>query len=59
VTGNPVRPAIAAGVAAATPPPPGGSIRLLVLGGSLGARVFSDVVPAAWPPARGCATAAR
>ena len=26
---------------------PGGQINLLVLGGSLGARVFSDVVPAA------------
>ncbi len=46
VSGNPVRPAIAAlaqtGYVAAT-----GRIRLLVLGGSLGARVFSDVVPAA------------
>ncbi|WP_158929831.1 undecaprenyldiphospho-muramoylpentapeptide beta-N-acetylglucosaminyltransferase [Acidisphaera sp. S103] len=46
VTGNPVRPAIAAlsktGYIAATD-----RIRLLVLGGSLGARVFSDVVPAA------------
>lgn len=44
VTGNPVRPAIAAlsrtGYAA-----PSDKIRLLVLGGSLGARVFSDVVP--------------
>jgi UDP-N-acetylglucosamine--N-acetylmuramyl-(pentapeptide) pyrophosphoryl-undecaprenol N-acetylglucosamine transferase len=46
MTGNPVRPAIAAlsqtGYIA-----PAGRIRLLVLGGSLGARVFSDVVPAA------------
>ena len=46
VTGNPVRPAIAsldqAGYAAA-----GEKVRLLVLGGSLGARVFSNVVPAA------------
>jgi UDP-N-acetylglucosamine--N-acetylmuramyl-(pentapeptide) pyrophosphoryl-undecaprenol N-acetylglucosamine transferase len=46
VTGNPVRPAIGAlaqtGYVAATE-----RIRLLVLGGSLGARVFSDVVPAA------------
>jgi UDP-N-acetylglucosamine--N-acetylmuramyl-(pentapeptide) pyrophosphoryl-undecaprenol N-acetylglucosamine transferase len=46
VTGNPVRPAIAAlsrtGYVAA-----GDRIRLLVLGGSLGARVFSDVVPEA------------
>jgi len=44
VTGNPVRPAIAA-----IPPyaPPAAELRLLVLGGSLGARVFSDIVPAA------------
>lgn len=45
-TGNPVRPAIAGlsqtGYIAATD-----RIRLLVLGGSLGARVFSDVVPEA------------
>jgi UDP-N-acetylglucosamine--N-acetylmuramyl-(pentapeptide) pyrophosphoryl-undecaprenol N-acetylglucosamine transferase len=44
VTGNPVRPAIMAlsktGYIAATD-----RIRLLILGGSLGARVFSDVVP--------------
>lgn len=46
VTGNPVRPAIAA---LATLPyvPPTDRVRLLVLGGSLGARVFSDVVPTA------------
>ncbi len=43
ITGNPVRPAIAASPYA----PPQDSIRLLVLGGSLGARVFSDVVPPA------------
>ncbi|GBQ20999.1 undecaprenyldiphospho-muramoylpentapeptide beta-N- acetylglucosaminyltransferase [Acetobacter estunensis NRIC 0472] len=47
-TGMPVRPAIAAlageGYAA---PEPGDPIHLLVWGGSLGARVFSDVVPAA------------
>jgi UDP-N-acetylglucosamine--N-acetylmuramyl-(pentapeptide) pyrophosphoryl-undecaprenol N-acetylglucosamine transferase len=43
VTGNPVRPAIIA-----TPyVPPVDTLRLLVLGGSLGARVFSDVVPPA------------
>ncbi|WP_338661862.1 undecaprenyldiphospho-muramoylpentapeptide beta-N-acetylglucosaminyltransferase [Pararoseomonas sp. SCSIO 73927] len=46
VLGNPVRPAIAAlhggGYA-----PPLDEVRILVLGGSLGARVFSDVVPAA------------
>jgi UDP-N-acetylglucosamine--N-acetylmuramyl-(pentapeptide) pyrophosphoryl-undecaprenol N-acetylglucosamine transferase len=45
-TGNPVRPAVAAlrgeGYA-----PPAETFRLLVLGGSLGARVFSDVVPGA------------
>jgi UDP-N-acetylglucosamine--N-acetylmuramyl-(pentapeptide) pyrophosphoryl-undecaprenol N-acetylglucosamine transferase len=46
VTGNPVRPAIAvrAGLVYA---PPDDRLRLLVLGGSLGARVFSDIVPAA------------
>jgi UDP-N-acetylglucosamine--N-acetylmuramyl-(pentapeptide) pyrophosphoryl-undecaprenol N-acetylglucosamine transferase len=46
VVGNPVRPAFVAltdgGYA-----PPGGIIRLLVLGGSLGARLFSDIMPAA------------
>ncbi len=44
VTGNPVRPAIQAlrGVPFAVPD---GRICLLVTGGSLGARVFSDVVP--------------
>ena len=53
VTGNPVRPAVSA-LAGAGYAPPGDSIRLLVLGGSLGARVFSDVVPPALaqlPPA--------
>ena len=46
VTGNPVRPAI---VALADRPyvPPVDAISLLVLGGSLGARVFSDMVPPA------------
>ncbi len=51
VTGNPVRPAIAALAAEEYVPPDGshasGSVRLLVLGGSLGARVFSDIVPEA------------
>jgi len=42
VTGNPVRPEFG-GVRAA----PDGRIHLLVLGGSLGARVFSEVVPGA------------
>ncbi len=46
VTGNPVRPAIAALID--TPyVPPADTVNLLVLGGSLGARVFSDVVPSA------------
>jgi UDP-N-acetylglucosamine--N-acetylmuramyl-(pentapeptide) pyrophosphoryl-undecaprenol N-acetylglucosamine transferase len=47
VTGNPVRPAIQAVAASPYGPPVAGDIHLLVLGGSLGARVFSDVVPAA------------
>lgn len=46
VTGNPVRPAIVALVGGGYTAPDG-MIRLLVLGGSLGARVLSDVVPAA------------
>jgi UDP-N-acetylglucosamine--N-acetylmuramyl-(pentapeptide) pyrophosphoryl-undecaprenol N-acetylglucosamine transferase len=46
LTGNPVRPAVVA--AAMTPyPPVGDSLRLLVFGGSQGARVMADVVPAA------------
>ncbi len=48
VTGNPVRPAILALAGAGyTAPGATANIRLLILGGSLGARVFSDVVPAA------------
>ena len=43
VVGNPVRPAIVAAPYEA----PAETFRLLVLGGSLGARVFSDVVPQA------------
>jgi UDP-N-acetylglucosamine--N-acetylmuramyl-(pentapeptide) pyrophosphoryl-undecaprenol N-acetylglucosamine transferase len=46
VTGNPVRPAIAA-LAGHGYTAPMEKIDLVVLGGSLGARVFSDVVPAA------------
>jgi UDP-N-acetylglucosamine--N-acetylmuramyl-(pentapeptide) pyrophosphoryl-undecaprenol N-acetylglucosamine transferase len=46
LTGNPVRPAIMA-LAQTGYLAPVDRIRLLVLGGSLGARVFSDVVPAA------------
>jgi UDP-N-acetylglucosamine--N-acetylmuramyl-(pentapeptide) pyrophosphoryl-undecaprenol N-acetylglucosamine transferase len=46
LTGNPVRPAVVA--AAMTPYPVGGDpLRLLVFGGSQGARVMADVVPAA------------
>ncbi len=47
VTGNPVRPAIVSLASAAYVPPDEGVLRLLVVGGSLGARVFSDIVPAA------------
>ena len=43
VTGNPTRPGFAAEIPVADP----ARFRLLVLGGSQGARVFSDVVPAA------------
>jgi len=43
--GNPVRPAIAALAGRTYAPPGAGAIRVLVLGGSLGARVFSDIVP--------------
>jgi UDP-N-acetylglucosamine--N-acetylmuramyl-(pentapeptide) pyrophosphoryl-undecaprenol N-acetylglucosamine transferase len=43
VSGNPVRPAIAA--LHGSPYVASGTINLLVLGGSLGARVFSDIVP--------------
>ncbi|MBW4021922.1 MAG: UDP-N-acetylglucosamine--N-acetylmuramyl-(pentapeptide) pyrophosphoryl-undecaprenol N-acetylglucosamine transferase [Proteobacteria bacterium] len=48
IVGNPVRPAIAAlaGLAYA-PPEDEGPINLLVTGGSLGARVLSEVVPTA------------
>ena len=55
LTGNPVRPEIqAAARRGYAPPLPDGPIHLLVTGGSLGARVFSDAVPAAiglLPPA--------
>jgi UDP-N-acetylglucosamine--N-acetylmuramyl-(pentapeptide) pyrophosphoryl-undecaprenol N-acetylglucosamine transferase len=45
-TGNPIRPAVVE--AAKTPyPDAGGPLRILVFGGSQGARVMSDVVPAA------------
>ena len=48
LTGNPVRPDIQAAAGQPyTPPTLDGPINLLVTGGSLGARVFSDAVPAA------------
>lgn len=48
VTGNPVRAAILEACAEPyAPPKPGGEIRLLVLGGSLGARILADTVPEA------------
>jgi UDP-N-acetylglucosamine--N-acetylmuramyl-(pentapeptide) pyrophosphoryl-undecaprenol N-acetylglucosamine transferase len=48
LTGNPLRPEIEALWGAPyQPPQAGGPIRLLVFGGSQGARVFSEIVPAA------------
>jgi UDP-N-acetylglucosamine--N-acetylmuramyl-(pentapeptide) pyrophosphoryl-undecaprenol N-acetylglucosamine transferase len=53
-TGNPVRPTVLAiGAPGYRSPPPGGTVELLILGGSQGARVLSQVVPpalAALPP---------
>ena len=46
LTGNPVRRAVVA-AAAATYPAPGDPLRLLIVGGSQGARIMADVVPAA------------
>jgi len=46
LTGNPVRPAVVA-VAATPYPAQGDRLRLLIFGGSQGARVMADVVPAA------------
>ena len=46
MTGNPVRPAIAA-LRGSGYTPPTDTINLLVLGGSLGARVFSEILPPA------------
>jgi UDP-N-acetylglucosamine--N-acetylmuramyl-(pentapeptide) pyrophosphoryl-undecaprenol N-acetylglucosamine transferase len=45
LTGMPVRPDIAK-LAASPYVPPGDTVNLLVWGGSLGARIFSDIVPA-------------
>ncbi|MFW5661393.1 MAG: undecaprenyldiphospho-muramoylpentapeptide beta-N-acetylglucosaminyltransferase [Oceanicaulis sp.] len=48
VTGNPVRASILEATRAPyVPPKPGGEARVLVLGGSLGAKILSDVVPRA------------
>lgn len=46
-TGNPVRPAVLAAARPYDAPGPGGPLRLLVFGGSQGARVFADLVPPA------------
>ncbi|WP_374299727.1 UDP-N-acetylglucosamine--N-acetylmuramyl-(pentapeptide) pyrophosphoryl-undecaprenol N-acetylglucosamine transferase, partial [Paracoccus sp. (in: a-proteobacteria)] len=46
-TGNPVRQAVLDHTAAPYSPPGAGPLHLLVIGGSQGARVLSDVVPAA------------
>jgi UDP-N-acetylglucosamine--N-acetylmuramyl-(pentapeptide) pyrophosphoryl-undecaprenol N-acetylglucosamine transferase len=48
VVGNPVRPAIRElADTAYAPPPSGGPIRILITGGSQGARLLSELVPAA------------
>ena len=48
VTGNPVRDRVRSLAGAAYPAlPPGGPVRVLVFGGSQGARVFADLVPPA------------
>jgi len=47
-TGNPVRPAVVTAAATAfETPAPDGAVRLLVFGGSQGARVMADIVPKA------------
>lgn len=46
-TGNPVRAAVLAQAGAPYAPPGAGPLRLVIIGGSQGARVLSDVVPAA------------
>jgi UDP-N-acetylglucosamine--N-acetylmuramyl-(pentapeptide) pyrophosphoryl-undecaprenol N-acetylglucosamine transferase len=47
-TGNPVRPAvIAAATTSYAVPQPGGPLHLVVFGGSQGARIMADIVPAA------------
>jgi UDP-N-acetylglucosamine--N-acetylmuramyl-(pentapeptide) pyrophosphoryl-undecaprenol N-acetylglucosamine transferase len=46
-TGNPVRPMVVAAARPYAAPDPAGPLRLLVTGGSQGARVMSDIVPPA------------
>ncbi|WP_237155348.1 undecaprenyldiphospho-muramoylpentapeptide beta-N-acetylglucosaminyltransferase [Oryzibacter oryziterrae] len=46
-TGNPIRPKVLAAVAPYDAPEAGGKLRLVVFGGSQGARVFADLVPPA------------
>jgi UDP-N-acetylglucosamine--N-acetylmuramyl-(pentapeptide) pyrophosphoryl-undecaprenol N-acetylglucosamine transferase len=46
-TGNPVRPAVIAAAAASFPNFADGRLRVLVTGGSQGARIMADIVPAA------------
>jgi UDP-N-acetylglucosamine--N-acetylmuramyl-(pentapeptide) pyrophosphoryl-undecaprenol N-acetylglucosamine transferase len=48
LTGNPVRPAVVAASTKPYPPlDPAGPLRLVVFGGSQGARIFADIVPPA------------
>lgn len=47
LTGNPVRPRVIAAVSPYEPPAEGDSFRLMVFGGSQGARVFADLMPPA------------
>jgi UDP-N-acetylglucosamine--N-acetylmuramyl-(pentapeptide) pyrophosphoryl-undecaprenol N-acetylglucosamine transferase len=47
LTGNPVRPVVIDAARVAFPDCTGGKLRVLITGGSQGARIFSDVVPAA------------
>jgi UDP-N-acetylglucosamine--N-acetylmuramyl-(pentapeptide) pyrophosphoryl-undecaprenol N-acetylglucosamine transferase len=47
LTGNPLRPAVLTAARLPYPSTTDGKLRLLVTGGSQGARVFSDIVPAA------------
>jgi UDP-N-acetylglucosamine--N-acetylmuramyl-(pentapeptide) pyrophosphoryl-undecaprenol N-acetylglucosamine transferase len=46
-TGNPVRPAVIAAARPYVPPEPAAALRLVVFGGSQGARIMADIVPPA------------